>query len=241
MSESKQLVWVLLPGLDGTGALFAGLLSSLSKAYPVVIIRYPPSKLLAVPELLQHIIESLPDADNFMLLAESFSGPLAIEIAAAKPSRLRALVLCNTFFACPLSSGRMLLWLMKFGLLPLRPPRWAVRRYLLGADAPRDLIAAFYDAIDSSDPATLLHRIEIVLRCDVGQLLRQMTVPTLCLSSAHDRIVKQNSVGELAGKYSFIDVVELNGPHLLLQRQPEEALHAILRFIRKAVNESEFA
>jgi pimeloyl-ACP methyl ester carboxylesterase len=48
---------------------------------------------LRYDELLPLVLEHLPTDRPFVVLGESFSGPLAIRIAAVRPPCLRALVL----------------------------------------------------------------------------------------------------------------------------------------------------
>ena len=45
---------VLLPGMDGTGDLFAPLLSALSPALRTIVIRYPSDRPLGYAELEAH-------------------------------------------------------------------------------------------------------------------------------------------------------------------------------------------
>lgn len=95
---------VLLPGLDGTGTLFTPLLDHLA-ATPVVA-SYPPEPL-SYERLLAQVARLLPDGP-FVILAESFSGPLAIRLAYRRPPGLQALVLVSSFPRFPW--GRWLRW-----------------------------------------------------------------------------------------------------------------------------------
>ena len=51
---------VLLPGLDGTGALFADLISELPPALSVNIARYPTQRFLSYSELVPCVQEVAP-------------------------------------------------------------------------------------------------------------------------------------------------------------------------------------
>ena len=75
---------VLLPGLDGTGLLFQPLVECLPDAIEPVVVSYPPDQKLGYEELLPLVLERLPAAP-FVLLGESFSGPLAVMAAATAP------------------------------------------------------------------------------------------------------------------------------------------------------------
>src|SRR4051812_43286839 len=94
--------WVLLPGMDGTGDLVAPFVAQAPPMDTCVVVRYPKSKKLNRSELLRSIREYLPAFEDYVIIAESFSGQFGIEIATGKPARLRALVLVNSFAKCPL-------------------------------------------------------------------------------------------------------------------------------------------
>src|SRR5512147_2728475 len=73
---------LLLPGLDGTGELFAAFVAAL-REHEVRIITYPHDRALGYPALEEFVREKLPRDQDYFLLAESFSGPVGISIAAS--------------------------------------------------------------------------------------------------------------------------------------------------------------
>ena len=76
---------VLLPGMDGTGDLFAPLLSALPPALRTIVVRYPCDRPLAMPNWRRTRARA-PQDQPFVLLGESFSGPIAAAIAARRPA-----------------------------------------------------------------------------------------------------------------------------------------------------------
>lgn len=126
---------VLLPGIDGTGDLFAPLVTALGRDVRSIIVRYPDQPLdYASHEQIARA--ALPVGQPFIVLGESFSGPIAISIAASAPAGLRGYVLCCSFVRSP---RRLLRWLRPLlGLLPARRVPDAVTAYfLMGRFAPR--------------------------------------------------------------------------------------------------------
>src|SRR4051794_21410907 len=91
----------LLPGLDGTGRLFAPLLRVLPSDVQTTVVSYPPDECRSYRELCEHVAALLPTDEPYIILAESFSGPIAVRIAAASPQSLRAVVLCASFVYVP--------------------------------------------------------------------------------------------------------------------------------------------
>jgi pimeloyl-ACP methyl ester carboxylesterase len=92
---------VLIPGLDGTGDLFAPFVDALV-GVECRIIAYPPDREMNYAEHEAFVREHLPATGDFVLLAESFSGPVGVSIAAAPPANLRGLILCCSFASNPL-------------------------------------------------------------------------------------------------------------------------------------------
>lgn len=88
---------VLLPGLDGTGALFAPFLRAWNRRPPPVVIDCPRERFLDYDGALDCVLARLPDSVPLVVVAESFSGPVGVALAVRLPERVRALVLCASF------------------------------------------------------------------------------------------------------------------------------------------------
>src|SRR3982751_5682640 len=124
----------LLPGLDGTGDLFGPLLEVIPPGLPTRVVAYPVDRALSYPDLLRVVEAQLQKEADLVLVAESFSGPLALRYAAAHPGRVSAVVLCASFVGSPVPR-----WLRMF-CTPLvfrfPPPAAALRWFMIGRDAP---------------------------------------------------------------------------------------------------------
>ena len=88
---------LLLPGMDGTGRLFAPFLEAIGPAVDVQVVRYPGNGSSGYEGLVELARAALPTDGDFFILGESFSGPVAISLAAAHPPGLMGLILCCTF------------------------------------------------------------------------------------------------------------------------------------------------
>lgn len=96
---------VLLPGLDGTGRLFEPLLRALPRNVHASVIGYPasPSHGQNYEVLTEFAGERLGEGP-LLLVGESFSGPIAVELAARHPEKVRGLVLAVSFLTPPVPS-----------------------------------------------------------------------------------------------------------------------------------------
>ncbi len=97
-----MITLLLLPGMDGTGDLFEPFAAALGSEFTVKVVRYPASEPLGYVELEAFARDrSFPAEGPFVILGESFSGPIAISLAASCSSRLKAVILCCSFVRNP--------------------------------------------------------------------------------------------------------------------------------------------
>ena len=130
---------ILLPGLDGTGAFFEPFLEGLPTGFETQVVQYP-TELVSYPACLEFARALLPADRPYLLLGESFSGPIAIALAAEQREGMVGLVLCSTFARNP---RPRLAWAVPFlGLFPnARLPLFLIRFVLLGKWATDRLLA----------------------------------------------------------------------------------------------------
>jgi pimeloyl-[acyl-carrier protein] methyl ester esterase len=221
---------ILLPGMDGTGQLFGPLLRVFPPGLVATVVAYPPDMPCGYAELLSLAVAAVPDGGEFLVLGESFSGPLAILLAARQPPGLRGVILCASFVRSPLPAfARWLRGLIRpfwFRALP-----WPLlRRGLLGRFDTASLTQMVETAIIGVQPAVLAARARAVLAVDVGVQLQSCPVPILYLAATEDRLVSQKSLAHIKRLQPRVVAVALVGPHLLLQVAPKEAAEAIQTF-----------
>jgi pimeloyl-ACP methyl ester carboxylesterase len=225
---------VLLPGMDGTGTLFAPFQHACGHEFTAMTIAYPADSALGYRELEQYVIARLPKDDAYVVVAESFSGPLGIALAAARPPGMLGLVLCCTFARNP----RPLLSLFA-PLLPLLPLKFIVgnmhflaNRWLFGRHGSKELDASLRLALRGLPAAVLRARLQAVARVDYSRLLTQVMLPILSLRASEDRIVPASAGAAIARSNALVKVITLPGPHMLLQALPEAAVDALAAFIQ---------
>jgi pimeloyl-ACP methyl ester carboxylesterase len=227
------MTWVLLPGMDGTGELFAPFVAELPHSDRAIIVRYPKTEVLNEDEYLRLISEAVSLEESFIIVAESFSGSFAIEVAAQTPplKNLRALILSATFTEPPF--GRLLrIALRTFGPIAMRipPPRSVLRFLLLDADVSKDFLNLVKSSITSVKPDVMVSRLNILLRRNVSNLLEKIGVPILALGAENDRLISRAMIHRIAA-ISHCSEIWLDAPHMLLQTRPDEALSGIQQFL----------
>jgi pimeloyl-ACP methyl ester carboxylesterase len=229
--ESPRPRLLLLPGLEGSGDLFDGLLEEFAGRFETVVARYPAScatydDVAAIVRLL------IPGSRPFVVVAESFSTPLAMEIAAASHDEIDGLVLCNGFAANPLNVFESMMtaasapWFSRFPLTSV-----AARMFLVGHDASDGLVDTVRNAVAPVPPDTLRARLNAVLGCDARAALARIRVPVLYLHATHDRLIGDAGLNEIRRIKPDVTVQHIDGPHLLLQKEPRQCAEFIAQFI----------
>jgi pimeloyl-[acyl-carrier protein] methyl ester esterase len=209
--------------MDGTGTLFSGLTALYS---PTLVVRYPVDEALGYDALVPRV--KLPDGP-FVLVGESFSGPIAIRLAAARPPGLVALVLVATFVRSPVPA-----WITAFAgpwAFAVRPPAAAIRRLLAGPDADDAVVSSVQDAIAEVRPGVMACRARAIAAVDVGAALASVEVPVLCLNGRDDALIGPAVADAVAACSPRARRVVLDAPHLVLQRRPQYASNAIRGFL----------
>jgi pimeloyl-ACP methyl ester carboxylesterase len=219
--------------MDGTGELFADLVNALPEAFQTVTVRYPTDRFLSYTELPDLVRESCPVSEPFVLVAESFSSPLAIRFAAANPANLAALILCTGFASSPVHGWRRLLAALCAPIVFRIPlPKFFAEYWLVGQDAPASLLKTVRAAITSVSPNVLAARLREVIDCEVLAELDEITAPILYIQAEQDRLVGASCLEEIRRIRPQVAVSKLEGPHLLLQREPRQAAEVISEFLR---------
>lgn len=91
---------VLLPGMDGTGELFDPLIRGLPRRVRVQAVLYL-SAHLSYEQLAERVRAVLPAEGPYVIITESYFGPVALRLAARPVGDLRAVLLVVSFISRP--------------------------------------------------------------------------------------------------------------------------------------------
>ncbi len=227
MTELPRRV-LLLPGLDGTGTLFQPMVEAAPAGVELRVLDYQGCGY-GPPGAMEIVEPHLPLSGRAVVVAESYSGPLAVRLAARHPARVSHLVLAASFVRAPIPGGV----LAPVGRLVqlLRPPEFALRFLLLGSGADRVLVDRLQAATSSVPASTLAHRIREIAGVDVTDELGQVEAPILYLQATGDRLVGPRAVDLIRKIRPDVRVERVRAPHLVLQREPAWAWERILEFV----------
>lgn len=215
---------VLLPGLDGSGTLYGPFRDALARQIQLRIVTYPDCPAWRLDDYVDYVERSLPAGQRSLVVAESFSGPIALQLLRRR-SDLAGLVLVASF------DGRPNPLLAVVSLLPaslfMTMAKWQrlLRAFCLGDDAPQKAVLSLRNAIGRLSRATLRSRLELLRTLRPVGAAEGAAVPILCLVAGQDRLVLSRAALEGLSRYAAVRRIE--GPHFLLQTRATECVAAI--------------
>ena len=195
-----------------------------------IVVSYPPNAVLDYSELETYVRTFLPRDQSYFILGESFSGPIAISIAASSPPGLMGVILCCSFAKNPIPFTR------SFTIRPEQssssvPTISLLSYFLLGRFAVPPLRAALSRALDNVACVVLRARARAVLTVDNSGLLSSIRVPMLYLRAKEDLVVPQASSELVVSLAPHTQVREFSSPHFLMQVLPAQVADTVIEFM----------
>ena len=185
---------VLVPGINGSGALFYRQVPLLERSYRVATysLRDEADELdVLVEDLAQVVDRTASENRRAVIVGESFGGAVALTFALKYPDRVSALVILNSF---PRFGSQLRLNLAIAGLtavpwnaVPLlrRATVWRLHSRHTG----RQDIQRFIELTSDATRHGYLNRLKLLRRYDVRHRLHELTMPALFLAAEHDHLV----------------------------------------------------
>jgi pimeloyl-[acyl-carrier protein] methyl ester esterase len=229
MNPTKRIRLVLLPGLHGTDALFHSFIDLCPPDIDLIPFSYPTQELHSYESLSETILQTLDgNQSNFVILGESFSGPLALFVANRRPKGLAGVILAASFVLPPRKAwARWLPWELgcKFA-----KPAYGLRSML--SRRYRDIILDIYGELHKVSPAVLADRLRSTLSVDATTALRECPVPILYVAASRDIIVRKSSLKQILAIRNDVSVRTIDAPHFVMPSAPAEVWSAIVPFVR---------
>lgn len=215
---------VLLPGLNGTQGLFRPLVDKTPIHFKTLTIAFPAQEH-SYQHLTEYVLEKISHLNGgFILLGESFSGPLALFIAQTKPHGLKGVILAATFVSAPnLKIARFLPWAFGFRLAKCLCS-------LFCKDQSRSVLGMVFNELKKLEPKVLAARIQSIFAVNADVALKECPVPIMYFRGEKDLVVPRKNVNRILAIRNDVEVVEFNTDHFLLQSAPVDAWNAIEAF-----------
>ena len=221
---------VLLSGLDGTGVLFKPLLDVLPTNVEPIVVSYPPDEKLSYGKLVEHVMSRLPKDEVYILIGESFSGPIAYEIALRQPGNMKAVVFVASFLKPP---QRLVLGLTKLLprslLLSLPIPAFVIKLFMLGSKASTKLVDLFRLSLSKVSAKVLAYRLDEIANLDIK--LQQCNIKAIYIQASDDYLVPDQCVEAFKGVMDNLEVYRVDGPHFILQANAQACVDILMKEI----------
>jgi pimeloyl-ACP methyl ester carboxylesterase len=222
---------ILLPGLDGTGDLFAPFLSALPSRLAICVIDYP-QQALSLDELVEHVRNRLPEG-SIVLLAESFSGLLALTLLSRLQRPVKGVIFCASFATSPRP------WLVRIAkrhpiprLLLLLATDPLLKYSCLGPQASAAQIKLLRETLRKVEPKTISHRLDLIDRFR-PPLHKPLHLPCYYLQGSDDRLVPVRAADWFSRNFSPFHLRRLAGPHFLLQANPRNCAATVVSILER--------
>ena len=228
---TRKTTLVLLPGLDGTEIFFRPLIAALPTWIKPLVVTYPTSGANDYSDLLSVVRAAVEDSEAFYVLGWSFSGPLALMLAAIEADRIRGVFLCASFVRSPLP----VLSPLRFAVISpvVHLVRLAHRAHLLlTTDSPNTLRHDKAATLARVPSQIVAARARVILALDARDYLRKCPGPVLYVAGSRDRVVPFRNAEQVIRELPSTKVVTIDGPHLALYTNPWAAADAIVGFMR---------
>jgi pimeloyl-ACP methyl ester carboxylesterase len=147
-------------------------------------------------DVLEVVRRATAEFAEFYVLGLSFSGPLAVMLAAEEPKRVKGVILAATFIRVPrpalkrlrLACNGPMLWMWR---ICRRVPIWAFK------SRHDPLLADKAETLRRVPARCFAGRVRALIDIDVSSALRRCRQPILCISFRGDRVVPYRNVEDI--------------------------------------------
>ncbi|MGO2129445.1 MAG: alpha/beta fold hydrolase [Pseudoalteromonas prydzensis] len=208
---------ILLPGLDGTGLLFAKLTENFPECLETEVISYESLEGITYAEQGAELAKRFEDTDIY-IVAESYSGRVAYEIYKLLGSRVKGIVFLASFISAPCLLSKLA------GLLPVSflSVNFLSNKllYLFGFSlmGGQTLVYPVFASLQTANKRKLKLRL-----CNIAGLSKQQQVlacPVIYIRPSRDLLISASAVKYLASMCSSFSQVEIEGGHFIAQSNP---------------------
>jgi len=214
----------MLPGLDGTGELFASLRKELQDC-EVIVISY--NNFSNYNTYVEYIFSKLPRED-YIIVAESFSGYIAYLLALKKPTGLKGIVFIASFLELP-KSHIFIRLLLYTKIYHLKISKLIIKYFLLNRCKDKSTINLVYKVVNQIPKSTISKRLELIL--SLTKPFKKVNINSIYIQPSSDYLVSKRAVEAFVNLFDNIKFAKVKAGHLLLQSNPKESADIITDFI----------
>jgi pimeloyl-ACP methyl ester carboxylesterase len=193
-ADSAKPLALLIPGLDGTGRLYARQIAALSERYQVLALEFRAREYFELADLVDEVVAVVrnEESGSVLIVAESFGGLVAMQFALDYSEKIRQMVLINTF---PYYRRRIRISLAcNLVRIMNRPFPRRLKDFVVDRALASECISAtgrqqYREAIRHVYYPAYCRRLQLVRDIDLRDRLHEIEVPTRLFASVRDKLV----------------------------------------------------
>ena len=220
--------FLLLPRFDGTGKLFNRFVRIQPPGLSCEVVAYGES-FATLDDYINVVKAKLSTNTKTVLVAESFSGPIAAHIALRHREQVAGIVFAASFVTPP---HQALLNLM--GIMPSRAfslmRATLTKQFCVNGVGDTTVVEEASSVVNALESVVIKRRLMLLANLANSQLA-PMDIPVLSLRSAQDRLITKAAASSIANIFINTTCINVNAPHFLLQACPEECWRHIEKFV----------
>jgi pimeloyl-[acyl-carrier protein] methyl ester esterase len=220
--------FLLLPGLDGTGKLFSRFVRMKPPSFSCEVLAYDDG-FAEYDEYVNAVKGRLRADTKTVLIAESFSGPIAMHIASRYRDQVAGIVFAASFVKPPhplLLNIASVMPAPAFGAMRAT----LVKQFCVNGVYEKNVIDEANVVVGELESAVIKRR--LMLLASLTKLAHaQIDIPVLSLRATQDRLITQAATSSIATTFPKTISIDVDSPHFLLQARPEECWRHIEKFV----------
>lgn len=213
-----------LPGMDGSGLLFEPFIRAAPDQVSLEVFPLNHRADMMVSDHASELIERIR-APYRILLAESYSGLIAYQIARRDPSRFDLIIFVAGFLTPP---GFLARWQRLMPVHLIRQ-RWLTRlighQLLFRRESVAELADHFAQALHELPAQTLRHRLREVAHLRPPE--QPINPSCIYLQPTRDQLVTRAAVRQMHAILPNMQSIQVDGTHFLLQTNPSGCWQAL--------------
>lgn len=219
---------ILLPALDGTGLMFQAFIRELGESFETTVISYPQSGPQDYDCLAKHVREKIPEGENYLVLGESFAGPIVYRIATSDPEHCKGAIFVATYLTNPQPKLLRILSFVPSSIISFFVSRPSiVRKASLSRAAEREVAKAIANNFSTVPPAVFKDRLAVIGE-ELEVPTQKLNLPCLYIKATDDQLVLVDRLPDFKSLSSSFEVASVRGGHFVLQENPKNSAKVVL-------------
>ncbi len=219
--------------MDGTGSLFEPFVACAPSGYEVTPLPLRQEPYLSYMDQAEHILSGI-GSEDIIIVAESYSGRIAYEIARKQIANIRHIVFAASFLSGPSALAR---------IAPLLPPQILKSRVIpspilgklaFGRARSKALTALLKESLNKVDNSVLHHRLKQISKLRLPD--RKIDIPCTYIRPRSDRLVSPRAIKTFKKVCPDLAIRELEGCHFILQTNPHECWKIVQKIARLLIS-----